>query len=263
MHREFLGASESDSLSDAAALLVEEETNCLVVVRGGEPVGRLESRDALDALLDMTGDADESGAGTEGDERTADDRAADERSTDDRAADERSTDDRAADERTVGDAMGPPLPTVSPDDSLSAVEERLIAEGTDRVVAVDDGEAVGVVTDGDVLAAGAPRTGTGTDGFGDETATGETRPDGTVLSAAAADSDAERGAGTTIGPGSTADRTAAASRDETAGTDGGTDPIAGAPSGASTQGVCENCGALVPDLVTANGQAVCPNCREI
>ncbi|WP_195155705.1 CBS domain-containing protein, partial [Halorubrum sp. AJ67] len=46
MHREFLGVSESDSLSDAAALLVEEETNCVVVVRGGDPVGRLESRDA-------------------------------------------------------------------------------------------------------------------------------------------------------------------------------------------------------------------------
>lgn len=253
MHREFLGVSESDSLPGAAALLVEEETNCLVVVRGGEPVGRLESRDALDALLDATGDADESGPEEDGDEQ----------SDDERTADERTADEQPADERTVGDAMGPTLPTVSPDDSLSAVEERLIAEGTDRVVAVDDGEAVGVVTDGDVLAAGAPRTGTGTDEFGDETTTGEARPDGTVLSAATADSDAERGAGTTIGPGSTADRTAAASRDETAGTDGGTDSIAGAPSGASTQGVCENCGALVPDLVTANGQAVCPNCREI
>ncbi|ELZ41387.1 XRE family transcriptional regulator, partial [Halorubrum tebenquichense DSM 14210] len=33
--------------------------------------------------------------------------------------------------------------------------------------------------------------------------------------------------------------------------------------GSSTQGVCENCGGLVPDLVTANGQAVCPNCREV
>ena len=47
-----------------------------------------------------------------------------------------------------------------------------------------------------------------------------------------------------------------------AGNDAG-GPGAEAPSGASTQGVCESCGALVPDLVTANGQAVCPNCREI
>jgi len=52
MHREFLGVSESDPLRDAAALLVDEGTNCLVVLRGGEPVGRLSWRDALGALLD-------------------------------------------------------------------------------------------------------------------------------------------------------------------------------------------------------------------
>ncbi|WP_096395913.1 cyclic nucleotide-binding/CBS domain-containing protein [Halorubrum trapanicum] len=233
MHREFLGVSESDSLPEAAALLVDEETNCLVVVRGGEPVGRLESRDALDALLSATGVGDESKAAA------------------------------SPEDRTVGDVMGPPLPAVSPDDSLAAVEERLVAEGADRVVAVDDGEAVGVVTDGDALAAGAPRTGAGAEGFGDESAAADPRSDGTVLStAAAADSDAERGAEATMDP-EAAERTAAATRDEPAGTDGGADSPAGAPSGASTQGVCENCGALVPDLVTANGQAVCPNCREI
>jgi len=230
MHREFLGVSESDALSDAASLLVEEETNCVVVVRGGEPVGRLEARDALDALLDATG-------------RDAESESAE-----------------GIDERTVGDAMGPPLPTMSPDDSLTAVEERLVGDGADRVVAVDDGEAVGVVTDGDVLAAGAPRS--GADGFGDGAATGDPRGDGTVVSAAAtADSDAERGAGATIDPEAT-DRGTAASPD-TAG-DGGSPPRpAETPSGSSTQGVCENCGALVPDLVTANGQAVCPNCREV
>ncbi|TKX86036.1 CBS domain-containing protein [Halorubrum sp. SS5] len=107
MHREFLGVSESDSLSEAAALLVDEETNCLVVVRGGEPVGRLESRDALDALLDATT------GGSDGGPAPAD--------------------------LTVGDVMGPPLPAVAPDDSLAAVEERLVAEGADRVVAVADG----------------------------------------------------------------------------------------------------------------------------
>ena len=233
MHREFLGVSESDSLPEAAALLVDEETNCLVVVRGGEPVGRLESRDALDALLD----AAEVAGGSDGNPTPAD--------------------------LTVGDVMGPPLPAVAPDDSLAAVEERLVAEGADRVVAVADGEAVGVVTDGDALAAGAPRTGAGAEGFGEESTAGEPGRDGAVLStAAAADSDAERRAEATMDP-EAAERMAAASRDEAAGTDGGADSVAGAPSGASTQGVCENCGALVPDLVTANGQAVCPNCREI
>jgi len=105
MHREFLGVSESDPLRDAAALLVDEGTNCLVVLRGGEPVGRLSWRDALGALLDA-------GAGDEHD-------------------------------LTVESViMGPPLPTVTPDDALAVVEERLIAEGVDRVVAVEDGEAL-------------------------------------------------------------------------------------------------------------------------
>ena len=230
MHREFLGVSESDSLSEAAALLVEEETNCVVVVRGSDPVGRLESRDALDALLAANGSASEADAT----------------------------------ELAVADAMGPPLPAVSPNDSLTAVEERLVAEGADRVVAVDDGEAVGVVTDGDVLAAGAPRAGTGAGGFGDETGTGDSRPKEAVLSAAAADSDAERTAAATMNPDASPDRETAGSRDGSVeGDGGGAGPAAGAPSGSSTQGVCENCGALVPDLVTANGQAVCPNCREI
>ncbi|WP_128906470.1 CBS domain-containing protein [Halorubrum amylolyticum] len=198
MHREFLGVSESDPLRDAAGLLVDEGTNCLVVLRGGEPVGRLGCRDALGALLE---------AGID------------------------DTGDRGL---TVGSVMGPPLPTVAPDDALAAVEERLVAEGVDRVVAVENGEAVGVVTAGDVLAAGAPRTGDGArDPLSDEDATGEPR----------------RGDAAMLG------------------SDGGVDPAVEASStdasGSPTQGVCENCGALVPDLVNANGQAVCPECREV
>ncbi|WP_050032712.1 CBS domain-containing protein [Halorubrum halophilum] len=200
MHREFLGVSESDPLRDAAALLVDEGTNCLVVLRGGESVGRLGCRDALSALLDA-----EVGSGDD--------------------------DDRGL---TVGAVMGPPLPTAAPDDALAAVEERLVAEGVDRVVAVEDGEAVGVVTAGDVLAAGAPRTGNGArDPIGDEDTTGDPR----------------RGDAAMLG------------------SDGGVDPAVEASStdasGSPTQGVCESCGALVPDLVSANGQAVCPECREV
>ena len=198
MHREFLGVSESDSLRDAAALLADEGTNCLVVLRGGEPVGRLACRDALSALLDA-----EPGVGDDGD-------------------------------LTVGSVMRPPLVTVSPDDALATVEERLISEGGDRVVVVEDDQAVGVVTASDVLAAGAPRTGTGArDPLDDEAATGEPRRDDAAMM----------------------------------GSDGGVDRAAEASStdasGSPTQGVCESCGALVPDLVSANGQAVCPECREV
>jgi CBS domain-containing protein len=200
MHREFLGVSESDPLREAAALLVDEGTNCLVVLRGGEAVGRLGCRDALGALLDARG-----GAGDDGER-----------------------------ELTVGSVMGPPLPAVAPDDALAAVEERLVADGVDRVVAVEDGEAVGVVTAGDVLAAGAPRSGNGArDPLSDEGATGEPRRNDAAMM----------------------------------GSDGGVDPAVEASStdasGSPTQGVCESCGALVPDLVSANGQAVCPECREV
>jgi CBS domain-containing protein len=195
MHREFLGVSESDPLAEAAALLVDEGTNCLVVLRGGEPVGRLGCRDALGALLDA-GSLD-------------------------------------ADGLTVGSVMGPPLPTVAPDDALAAVEERLISEGTDRVVAVDDGAAVGVVTAEDALAAGAPRTGNGAhDVVVDERAVEDNR---------AADA-------------------------SMTGTNDDIDPAVPSSTDASessTQGVCESCGALAPALVTANGRAVCPECREV
>jgi len=200
MHREFLGASESDSLAAAADLMVSEETDCLVVVRGSRPVGRLACREALGVLL---------------------------------GAESADADVEAAVERTVGSAMGPPLPTVAPDDALAAVEERLVAEGVDRVVAVEEDEAVGVVTAGDVLAARTPRSGDAAPGgaFGEQSP-GESRR----------------------------------MRTRSPDADGGTDPAVDASTtdadGSPTQGVCEACGALVPDLVTANGQAVCPECRE-
>jgi CBS domain-containing protein len=194
MHREFLGVSESDPLADAATLLVEEETDCLVVLRGGEAVGRLAARDALAAVLD------------------------------------------AADDATVGTVMRPPLPTVAPDDRLRAVEERLVAEGVDRVVVAADGDAVGVVTARDALAAGASRP---TEPVDESGVVGDTQ-DGTRLETSRAGAaDAARGS-------------------ERARTAASTDA-----SGSSTQGVCEVCGALAPELADANGQAVCPDCREV
>lgn len=199
MHREFLGASESDSLAAAADLMVTEGTDCLVVVRGGEPVGRLTCRDALGVLLNAgsTG-ADADGVGN----------------------------------RTVRSVMGPPLPTVAPDDALAVAEGRLVAEGGDRVVAVDEGEAVGVVTADDVLAASTPRTGSAQGSAIGEPPTDESHR----------------------------------MRTQPLDADGGINPAIDASTtdadGSATQGVCEACGALVPNLVTANGQAVCPECRD-
>lgn len=202
MHREFLGVSESDPLGDAATLLVEERTDCLVVLRGGEPVGRLGARDALGAVLD-----------------------------------------RKADDATVGAVMEPPPPTVGPDDRLRTVEERLVAEGVDRVVVVADGEAVGVVTARDSLAAGAVRAGTGA-----------ARSGGHPDDPAAVD---EEGNATPV----QANRTGTA--DAARGSDRARTAESTDAAGASTQGVCEVCGALVPELGDANGQAVCPDCRVV
>lgn len=118
MHREFLGVSESDSLGDAASLMLSEEADCLVVVRGGEPIGSLSPRDALETLLD--------------------------------GADPETT--------TVGDVMMPAAPTVSIDEQLEITEDRLVSEGARRVIATADEEAVGVVTAHDVLAASRARS---------------------------------------------------------------------------------------------------------
>lgn len=117
MHREFLGVSESDDLADAAELMLSEGADCLVVLRGGEAVGCLTPRNALTALLD--------GAGLE------------------------ST--------TVGDVMEPPAPTIDADARLTIAEERLVTEGTGRLVVTVDEEAVGVITERDVLAANPVR----------------------------------------------------------------------------------------------------------
>ena len=198
MHREFLGVSESDRLTDAARLLVDEETDCLVVLRGGEAVGRLTARDALDAVLD----------------------------------------DGTPDAMTVGDVMRPPLPTVAPDDALTAVDELLVAEGVSQVVVTDDGEAVAVVTASDSVAAGATRAGDPVDPTSEST-TAEERDEARLEVTPATAPDAARGS-------------------ERARTAASTDA-----SGASTHGVCEVCGALAPELADANGQAVCPNCRDV
>lgn len=196
MHREFLGVSESDTLSDAAELLVSEEADCLIVVRGGTVVGRLGARDALAAVLSD-----------------------------------------APDETTVGDVMDSPPPTVEPNAPLSTVEERLISEGTRRVVVTTNGEAVGVVSDHDTLAAGATRGAAAPDG---ESAVGAgAAPDPSVEPDPAVDAEMGR----------EIDRTMSAESTDA--------------SGSPTQGVCEVCGSLAPSLSTTNGQVVCPDCQQV
>ncbi|WP_280537837.1 CBS domain-containing protein [Halopenitus sp. POP-27] len=113
MHREFPGVSESDTLDEAAALLVSESADCLVVVRGEEPVGCLSLRDALAAVID--------------------------------GSDPATT--------TVEDAMSRSTPTIDAGEPIDVAEERLVAEGTSRLIVTDGERAVGLLTEHDVLAA--------------------------------------------------------------------------------------------------------------
>ncbi|WP_224449340.1 CBS domain-containing protein [Haloprofundus salilacus] len=52
MEREFVGVSESDPVRAAAELMFEEGADCIVVLRGNEPVGVVSSRAALGVVLD-------------------------------------------------------------------------------------------------------------------------------------------------------------------------------------------------------------------
>jgi predicted transcriptional regulator len=54
MTREFLGVSEGDDLLETVELLLDEEADCAVVLRGRDPVGALDERDALSVLVGDT-----------------------------------------------------------------------------------------------------------------------------------------------------------------------------------------------------------------
>ncbi|GAB3418158.1 CBS domain-containing protein [Haloparvum alkalitolerans] len=183
MHRAFLGVSESDTLGDAAELMLAEGADCLVVVRGGEPVGCLSPRDALGAILD--------------------------------GADPGET--------TVDEVMAPPAPTVPADSRIAAAEERLVAEGSSRLVVTRDGEAVGILTERDVLAAGTTHPSAGAE-------------------------HAVRGSAADVG----AAEEAAVDAES-----------ADAPTAEATQSICEVCGTLTAELSPSNGQMLCPDCQEV
>ena len=52
MRHEFVGVSESDTIADAASLAVEETANCVVVMRGHEPIGQVSIHELLEATLE-------------------------------------------------------------------------------------------------------------------------------------------------------------------------------------------------------------------
>lgn len=111
MEREYVGVSESDQVIDTVALLLEEDEESAVVLRGSEPVGLFSERDVLELLRDG----------------------------------------RDPDRTSVGEAMTPAPDTVSPDYPVSEAADVMSAGDARRLLVVDGGEVLGVLSEHDLL----------------------------------------------------------------------------------------------------------------
>ena len=60
--------------------------------------------------------------------------------------------DGAPGDQSVGEVMEPSVPTTSPDTAVTEATRQLVSRGSTHLVVVDDGEIVGLLTQGDVLA---------------------------------------------------------------------------------------------------------------
>lgn len=112
MEREFVGVSESDGVLETSELLVREESDLAVVLRGSEAVGIVTDRDVLAHLVDG------------GDPETA----------------------------TVEDVMTESVPTVAAEETLPEARDRMSSWSTSCLVVSGGGEPDGVVTEHDILA---------------------------------------------------------------------------------------------------------------
>lgn len=114
MNREYVGVSESDDLVDTAELLLREETDTAVVLRGSAPVGVLTCRDVLALVVEGP------------DPQTA----------------------------AVEDAMTASVPRVEPETGLSTAADKMSAQSARRLVVTRGSgeEPIGVLTEHDVLA---------------------------------------------------------------------------------------------------------------
>jgi CBS domain-containing protein len=116
--REYVGVSESDTVEAAAELMLQEDTDTVVVLRGRDPVGMLTCRNALSTLLDG-GDA----AG-----------------------------------RPVSEVMSDPAPRVSTVADVDEAADIMFSEPTSQLLVFDDGEFVGLLTEREVMAATSSRS---------------------------------------------------------------------------------------------------------
>jgi CBS domain-containing protein len=114
MSRTFAGVSEGDDVDDVLELMVDEVLDDVLVLRGDDPVGHVDTHDLLRVVADDGG--------------------------------------LSAD--TVESIMRPPPDSIDADSDLSDVLSRLSTVDSDRLpVANGDEGVVGVVTEADVIAA--------------------------------------------------------------------------------------------------------------
>lgn len=111
VNREYVGVSESDDLLETVEVLLREEADTAVVLRGSDPVGVVTERDVLELLVDGPSPED----------------------------------------ATVADAMTESLPTVSPEETLDEAADTMSARSARRLVVMDRGEPLGVLTEHDLL----------------------------------------------------------------------------------------------------------------
>jgi CBS domain-containing protein len=111
--REFVGVTETDSVSGAATLMYEDESSCAVVLRGSDPVGIVTERDVV-GLIAADGDP----TNTE-----------------------------------VSVVMSEPVVTVDARESLALAAERMGSEGIRHLVVTVQDELFGVLSANDVLGA--------------------------------------------------------------------------------------------------------------
>ncbi|SFS05814.1 CBS domain-containing protein [Halomicrobium zhouii] len=112
MDREFVAASESDNALETVELMIREEAEPAIVLRGSEPVGVLSDRDVLEVVVD---------------------------------------DDTNPTTVNVGDAMTESVPTITPEYTLAEARDRMAARSTKWLVVSSGGKPDGIVTEHDVL----------------------------------------------------------------------------------------------------------------
>lgn len=119
VNREYVGVSEADGLIETVEVLLREEADTAVVLRGSEPVGVVTERDVLELLVEET----------------------------------------SLESATVADAMTESIPTVSPEERLDEAVDKMSTESARRLVVMDRGEPLGVLTEHDLLDAQVPEPG--------------------------------------------------------------------------------------------------------